>query len=161
MQYATYPGPEHSNQPMSSMHVPMQQQQVVKQVVQERLTQQYLLATFAFFSVLNLRLALSYSHPTANPHHQHTHHGHVLFETPIGPYAVPVMPPLAAAPSQIILEYPTPDLVQAPLSFVSTMVLFYIVMPWPSDLTSHLILHSSSCRHPFHTYSCTLCHSLD
>ena len=117
-----------------------QHPQVIQQVVQEQPTQQYLLAIFAFFSVLNSPLASSSSRPTAHPHPQHTHHGHVLSETSIGPYAVPIMPPSASS-THTILGYPTPDLIQAFHLFVSTMVLFYIVMPWLSDMLKR---HQSS-----------------
>lgn len=146
--HASYAGPEHPIQHMPMQQdVPMHHQQVVQQVVAEQPVQQYLLAIFAFFSVLNSPLASSYSRPTSQPHPQHTHHGHVLSETPIGPYAIPVMPP--SAPSHTILGYHAPDLVQAFHLFVSTMVLFYIVMPWLSDVikrrqSSSILSHIAS-----------------
>lgn len=131
--------------------VTMHQHQVpVQQVVeQQQGNSQYLLAIFAFFSVLNSPLASSYSRPTAHPHPQHSHHGHVLSETPVGPYAVPIMPPSGPSSTHTILGYNTPDLIQAFHLFVSTMVLFYVVMPWLSDIlkrrqSSSFISHITS-----------------
>ncbi|CAL1708660.1 unnamed protein product [Somion occarium] len=131
-----YPTGEQPIQPMPmsmaiqqdmSFQQQQQQQQPVQSVVPEQPTQQYLLAVFAFFSIFNSPLTSSYTRPTAHAHH--SHHGVVLSDSPIGPYAVPVIPP---SPSYTFYGYGMHELIQAFHLLVSTMVLFYVVIPWLS-----------------------------
>ncbi|KAI0698068.1 hypothetical protein C8T65DRAFT_614443, partial [Cerioporus squamosus] len=83
--------------------------------------QQYLLAVFAFFSVFNSPLTSSYrSHA---PTHAQPHHGTVL--TPHSPTQTQVPIPSSTG-------YGLHDAVQAAHLFVSTLVFFYVIVPWLS-----------------------------
>ncbi|KAI0747063.1 hypothetical protein C8Q80DRAFT_1271868 [Daedaleopsis nitida] len=95
-----------------------------EQVVQPQqpATQQYLLAVFAFFSVFNSPLASSssYRHPTE---HAHAHHGSVL---------TPHTPTQTHVPVHSSTGYGLHEAVQAAHLLVSTLVFFYVLVPWLS-----------------------------
>lgn len=82
--------------------------------------QQYLLAVFAFFSVFNSPLA---SRPSAHPF-THTHQGSVL--TPHSPTET------ATAAIPYSWSFGLHEVVQAVHLLVSTLVLFYVILPWLS-----------------------------
>ncbi|THH30548.1 hypothetical protein EUX98_g3636 [Antrodiella citrinella] len=81
---------------------------------------QYLLAAFAFFSIFNSPLASSYTRQSAHPR---VHHGMVLTDHPST--SVPHL-----SSTFLGLGYSTHDLIGAFHLLVSTLVLFYVVMPW-------------------------------
>ena len=83
--------------------------------------QQYLLAVFAFFSVFNSPLTSSYHSHT--PHHPQPHHGAVL--TPHSPTQTQVPVPSSTG-------YGLHEVVQAAHLLVSTLVFFYVIVPWLS-----------------------------
>ncbi|EKM56498.1 uncharacterized protein PHACADRAFT_253666 [Phanerochaete carnosa HHB-10118-sp] len=104
------------------------QQDIISPVSQP--TPQYLLAVFAFFSVLNSPLASSFGRTNTHAHSEaHTHRGTVL-------NAYPTMIPTASAPVAR-QTYGLGELVQAFHLLVSTMVFFYIVFPWLSGAFRH------------------------
>ncbi|KAI0075982.1 hypothetical protein K474DRAFT_1598928 [Panus rudis PR-1116 ss-1] len=123
---ASTPMFEHPIQPMPAPapHAapPLQTQQAPGQP-----TQQYLLAVFAFFSVFNSPITASFK---SNPSHHHTHHGVVLTNNPVAahPQPSPIVQPYDG--------YTTHELIQAFHLFVSTLVLFYVVVPWVSGAVS-------------------------
>lgn len=87
---------------------------------------QYLLAAFAFFSFFNSPIAKSYSAgysyaPT------HVHHGTVLTK-------VPTPQPSAPTPNILVYGYGIHDIAQAFHLLVSTLVFFYVIIPWLSGL---------------------------
>lgn len=83
--------------------------------------QQYLLAVFAFFFVFNSPLTSSYHSHT--PHHPQPHHGAVL--TPHSPTQTQVPVPSSTG-------YGLHEVVQAAHLLVSTLVFFYVIVPWLS-----------------------------
>lgn len=94
---------------------------------QQAHAQQYLLAVFAFFSVFSSPLASSRSQ--AYPAHPHAHHGQVL--TPhVPPYSE--APPVVPASSFDISAIGWYEAVQAAHLLVSTLVFFYVLVPWLS-----------------------------
>ncbi|CDO71201.1 hypothetical protein BN946_scf184845.g72 [Trametes cinnabarina] len=101
-----------AEQPMQDAfgQAPMQTQQAP--------AQQYLLAVFAFFSVFNSPLTASRRSHTS---HSHAHHGTVL--TPHAPTETQVPIPTASG-------YGMHDVVQAAHLLVSTLVFFYVLVPW-------------------------------
>ncbi|TBU45161.1 hypothetical protein BD309DRAFT_1079551 [Dichomitus squalens] len=84
-------------------------------------SQQYLLAVFAFFSVFNSPLTSSHRSPAAS--YEHTHHGAVL--TPHQPTATHV-------PVGTSARYGVHEAIQAAHLLVSTLVFFYVLVPWLS-----------------------------
>lgn len=88
---------------------------------QQPVAQQYLLAVFAFFSVFNSPLTSSHrSHPAS---HAHAHHGTVLTPHPPTQTQVPVSSPTG---------YGLHEVAQAAHLLVSTLVFFYVLVPWLS-----------------------------
>lgn len=85
-------------------------------------TQQYLLAAFAFFSVFNSPLASSFSRSQKSYDHSHPHHGSVLT----------AHPSMIPTPSSLVSShtYGMNEFVQAFHLLVSTLVFFYVVVPW-------------------------------
>ena len=83
--------------------------------------QQYLLAVFAFFSVFNSPLTSSHRSPAGS--YEHAHHGAVL--TPHQPTATHV-------PTATSARYGVHEVVQAAHLLVSTLVFFYVLVPWLS-----------------------------
>ena len=118
-----------ADHPMPDMFMPVKTEQMMQP--QQPATQQYLLAVFAFFSVFNSPLASSNRSPYA--YHEHAHHGVVL--TPHQPTAtyVPVSPPTG---------YGLHELAQAAHLLVSTLVFFYVLVPWLSDALQKTSLRS-------------------
>nr|UBR88890.1 transcription factor bHLH7 [Ganoderma lucidum] len=102
-----------------------------EQQPQQPATQQYLLAVFAFFSVFNSPLTSSNRSP--HTYHEHAHHGVVL--TPHQPTAthVPVSPPTS---------YGLHEIAQAAHLLVSTLVFFYVLVPWLSGALQKTSLRS-------------------
>lgn len=88
---------------------------------------QYLLAAFAFFSVFNSPIAKSYHSGPSYPHTHVPHHGTVLTK-------VPSPQPSAPTPEFMMYGYGLHDIVQAFHLLVSTLVLFYVILPWLSGL---------------------------
>ena len=113
-----------NNSPIFPVDPQMQDQFMqVKQeqlVPQQQLSQQYLLAVFAFFSVFNSPLTSSHR---AHPPSHHEHHGTVL--TPHSPTHTQI--PVGGA-----VGYSLHDIAQAAHLMVSTLVFFYVLMPWLS-----------------------------
>ncbi|KAI0336688.1 hypothetical protein GY45DRAFT_1376986 [Cubamyces sp. BRFM 1775] len=83
-------------------------------------TQQYLLAVFAFFSVFNSPLTASHR---PQPSHHQAHHGTVL---------TPFQPTETQVPVSTSSGYGLHDVVQAAHLLVSTLVFFYVLVPWLS-----------------------------
>ncbi|KAI0371313.1 hypothetical protein BV20DRAFT_965501 [Pilatotrama ljubarskyi] len=84
-------------------------------------TQQYLLAVFAFFSVFNSPLTSSHHSHAAS--HSHTRHGTVL--TPHSPTDTQMPVPSSSG-------YGFHEVVQVAHLLVSTLVFFYVLVPWLS-----------------------------
>jgi hypothetical protein len=106
---------------------PQSQGTVVSGASDTQPAQQYLLAAFAFFSVLNSPLTSSFSR--AGSASEHTSHGQVLTARPSMVSTRPLN--LSTSP-----EHGINDLIQAFHILVSTVVLFYIVFPWFSGILS-------------------------
>ncbi|KAI0777175.1 hypothetical protein BD413DRAFT_638577 [Trametes elegans] len=87
---------------------------------QSQPTQQYLLAVFAFFSVFNSPLTSSHRSHASSPH---THHGSVL---------IPHTPTETQVPVHAPSSYGLHEVVQAVHLLVSTLVFFYVLVPWLS-----------------------------
>lgn len=111
---------------------PSQHQQLQPQ--QQAQPQQYLLAAFAFFSVLNSPLASSFarshhSHYTDNHSHSHAHahHGQVL-TTP--PSSIPASTVNTMMDVPLRRTYGMHEFVQAFHLLVSVLVFVYVVLPW-------------------------------
>ncbi|KAI0084767.1 hypothetical protein BDY19DRAFT_997497 [Irpex rosettiformis] len=85
-------------------------------------TQQYLLAAFAFFSVLNSPLATSFTR--SHRHDNHSHHGQVLTGHPS------ILPNPSMETISLNKSFGMHECVQAFHLLVSTLVFFYIVFPW-------------------------------
>ncbi|OCH84234.1 hypothetical protein OBBRIDRAFT_799259 [Obba rivulosa] len=99
---------------------------------QQQPAQQYLLAAFAFFSVFNS--PLTSFRTAAHPHaHAHAHHGAVL------------TPHASASPSATV---PTArsvglhEMMQAVHLLVSTLVFFYVLVPWLSRVLRQGRVHA-------------------
>lgn len=108
-------------------HHAMPMQQDILSPVTSQSAPQYLLAVFAFFSVLNSPLGSSFGRTNTHTHTQnHTHHGTVLS-------AHPSMIPTASTPVTSH-GYGYHELIQAFHLLVSTVVFFYIVFPWLSGV---------------------------
>lgn len=106
---------------------------------------QYLLAVFAFFSVFNSPLASSFTRSDTHSHAQnHTHHGTVLT-------AHPNITPTSST-AAVGHSYGFSELVQAFHLLVSTLVFFYIVLPWFSGVLRHNPL-TSTLLHRIHSYT--------
>ncbi|KAI9062224.1 hypothetical protein FKP32DRAFT_1653359 [Trametes sanguinea] len=101
---------------------------------QQAPAQQYLLAVFAFFSVFNSPLTGSHRPHASQPH---AHHGTVL--TPHSPTQTQV--PIATSSG-----YGLHEVVQAAHLLVSTLVFFYVLVPWLSSVLrqSGVLLRLSS-----------------
>ncbi|CCM01225.1 uncharacterized protein FIBRA_03273 [Fibroporia radiculosa] len=95
----------------------------VDNAAQQAPAQQYLLAAFAFFSVFNSPLASRSNAHTS----QHAHHGSVL--TPHGPIATEMPLPRYSS----IGGFGFHEAVQAAHLLVSTLVFFYVLVPWLSS----------------------------
>ncbi|KAH9943585.1 hypothetical protein B0H21DRAFT_748569, partial [Amylocystis lapponica] len=98
---------------------------------QQSPSQQYLLAVFAFFSVFNSPLMLL-TH-TYSPTHDHAHHGTVL--TPHAPAQSYVPTPVIG-----VAGYGWHEAIQAVHLLVSTLVFFYVFLPWLSGILAHIRL---------------------
>ncbi|KAI1797965.1 hypothetical protein LXA43DRAFT_420 [Ganoderma leucocontextum] len=109
-----------TDQTMQDAFIQVKTEQMIQQP-QQPATQQYLLAIFAFFSVFNSPLTSSNRSPHA--YHEHAHHGTVL--TPHQPTATHV--PVAAPTG-----YGMHEVAQAAHLLVSTLVFFYVLVPWLS-----------------------------
>ncbi|THH00729.1 hypothetical protein EW026_g1858 [Hermanssonia centrifuga] len=108
--------------------LPMQQE-YFNQPTNTQPTGQYLLAAFAFFSVFNSPLASSYTRTHNHAYSQgHAHHGAVLTAHPT------MVPTSTVTPSH---NYGLHELVQAFHLLVSTLVFFYVVLPWISGVVKH------------------------
>ncbi|PIL27736.1 transcription factor [Ganoderma sinense ZZ0214-1] len=110
-----------TDQTMHDAFMPIKTEQMLQQP-QQPATQQYLLAVFAFFSVFNSPLASSSRSPHA--YHDHAHHGVVL--TPHQPTATHI--PVSAQTG-----YGLHEVAQAAHLLVSTLVFFYVLVPWFSE----------------------------
>ncbi|KAI0938422.1 hypothetical protein AcW1_001842 [Taiwanofungus camphoratus] len=122
--------------PIFPTDVPMQEQATQLQAentMQAQPAQQYLLAAFAFFSVFNSPLASSSrAHAPTETHTHHTHHGAVLTAHPPTQSYVPT-------PSDGGLSsYGWHETVQAMHLLVSTLVFFYVLLPWLSGALRHM-----------------------
>ncbi|KAH9941125.1 uncharacterized protein BXZ73DRAFT_42084 [Epithele typhae] len=102
------------DQPLQDSYMQVKQEGMPQQPA----TQQYLLAVFAFFSVFNSPLTSSFNAHTTAPHE---HHGTVL--TPHSPThtQIPVHGPRS---------FTLNELAQAAHLLVSTLLFFYVVVPW-------------------------------
>ena len=110
------PNPSHAPVPP---HHPMPNGNQPEHVAQP--APQYLLAAFAFFSIFNSPLTSSYTRTYSHSHAPH--HGVVVTDHP----AVPIPQPSS---TRSVYGYSSHDLMQAFHLFVSTLVLFYIILPW-------------------------------
>jgi len=101
--------------------------QSAEQSAQQAPAQQYLLAAFAFFSVFNNPLATR-THTYTQTHTGHSHQGTVL--TPHQPaYSQPAFPtPSMPTVSSLGMS----EVVQGVHLLVSTLVFFYVIVPWLS-----------------------------
>ncbi|KAL4246402.1 hypothetical protein ABKN59_009155 [Abortiporus biennis] len=112
---------------MAEQPVMMQQDVTMQEpIAHAQPAQQYLLAAFAFFSVFNSPLTNNYSRSHSAPH-SHAHHGTVITE----PSAY--MPP----PPRTFYGYGAHEIIQAFHLLVSTLVFFYVVLPWISGVLKH------------------------
>ncbi|KAI0711434.1 hypothetical protein C8Q76DRAFT_652712, partial [Earliella scabrosa] len=108
-----------ADQVMHDAFLQVKTEQVVQS--QQPATQQYLLAVFAFFSVFNS--PLTSSHRSHTPSHAHAHHGTVL---------TPHSPTQTQVPVYASTGYGLHEIAQAAHLLVSTLVFFYVLVPWLS-----------------------------
>lgn len=101
------------------------QQQYAQMHQHQQPTQQFLLAAFAFFSVFNSPITSRYSHSSS---HAHDHHGSVLtHHTPGESHNT------TASGMKSVSAYGIHEFIQAAHLLVSTLVLFYVIIPWLSS----------------------------
>ncbi|KAI0674530.1 hypothetical protein C8Q78DRAFT_601273 [Trametes maxima] len=110
-----------TEQPLQEPYMQAQPSAPVQQAPQH-----YLLAVFAFFSVFNSPLTASHRSHAAP--HSHAHHGAVL--TPHSPTETQVPIPTSSG-------YGLHEVVQAAHLLVSTLVFFYVLVPWISSALRH------------------------
>ena len=104
--------------------------QQTAQSTQQAPAQQYLLAAFAFFSVFNNPLATrSHTYTQPHPEYAHAHQGHVLT-----PHQPAYSPPASSTRSMPTASgFGMGEAVQAVHLLVSTLVFFYVIVPWLSS----------------------------
>ncbi|EMD34676.1 hypothetical protein CERSUDRAFT_116864 [Gelatoporia subvermispora B] len=131
---APAPTPLHSQQVFPTDNM-MQDALTPGHQQQQQPAQQYLLAAFAFFSVFNSPLTSFRS--AAHPHaHAHAHQGMVL--TPHASAAPSATVPVLASSQGVGLH----ELMQAVHLLVSTLVFFYVLVPWLSSVLRNSRLQS-------------------
>lgn len=102
----------------------------VPQAATQAPAQQYLLAAFAFFSVFNNPLATrSHTYTQTHPEYAHAHQGQVL--TPHQPAFSPPASSTRSVPT--VSGFGMTEAVQAIHLLVSTLVFFYVIVPWLSS----------------------------
>ena len=140
---------------------PSQHQQLQPQQQAQAQPQQYLLAAFAFFSVLNSPLASSFarshhSHYTDNHSHSHghAHHGQVLTAPPS---SIPASTVNTMMDVPLRRTYGMHEFVQAFHLLVSVLVFVYVVLPWVRGVVRRWksVVMVKKFNHPGGTFSCS------